>query len=337
MPHLSTSLAGSRTGLEHNPISSSRRDLPSTVRKPKAPTRRKRASSRRYLSDDYDYNEDDGSKAQSASARIKPAQAALQTQKMLEESGSGKYWGTVYSLNGERIGMSFVGNNLQNVTVKAVGSSSASTRDHSPFQRRRVYVGRWQDAWGLCLETSDDSHSEGEMRANKRSRSRKVLGRARSYYVGNQNVIKAWRRTQSKTLQSPPVVPPLLSDGVDVHVPSFDPLPFGKACDHPETTYASPTAGALIDEEDQDDIRRYWAMEDGLFPKERNPFLASTIIPGPGLGNIDDVLDVCSTFESCEQLVPQQALAEVVASSLEAVGTTVLIPQPPLSLSTFSY
>lgn len=337
LPHLSTSFPGARKGLKpgQDRQSSRYRELPSTVRKTKAPTRQKRATSRRYASDDDEYDEGDTSKAQSASTRVKPTQAALQTQKMLEESGSGRYWGAVYSLSGERIGKSYVGNNLQNVTVQSSGFSSLSIRDYPTFPRRRVYVGRWQDAWGPHPEISDDSYSEGETHANQRSRSRKDLGRARSRYVGNQSIIKSWWKSQSRNLRSPLVsLPPC--DGTDVYAPSSDPLPFDLFCTR-EAIDPTPNAGIPIDE-DEDNIRDYWAMEDGLSPEESNPpYLASTNVSRPGLGNINDVIDICSSpiLESCE-LVPQQALAEAVASSLEAVGTAVLLPQSHVPLPTFS-
>ena len=341
LSQLTALFPGSRKGFGPRPdsISSSRRELPSTTRKAKAPTRRKRGPSRRYASDDDDGHDDgdddddygDGDTWKAQSARVKPDQAALQTHRMLEESGSGRYWGAVYSLSGERVGMSYVGDNLRNVTVKPAGSSSVRTRGYSSFQRR-VYLGKWQDAWGPRPETCDDSFSEGETYASRRSRGRKDPGRARFHYVGNQSIIKAWRRAQSKAVK-PPVSPPPY-DVIDVDAPSSDSLPFVNHCDYPEATNAPPNV-ILIDEEDEDSSRGYWAMEDALSPKETNSLFTPI---GYGLSEVNDVLDVCSPspIGSCEQLVPQQALADVVASSLEAVGTAVLLPPPPLSLSTFS-
>ena len=313
LPHPLASVTGKGPKPGQDPISSSYRQLPSTARKTKASTRRKRTLSQRYSSDDDDHYEDDASKYHSAGTRIKPSQAALQTQKMLEESGSGEYWGTVYSLSGERIGTSYVGNNLQDVRVQPTGFSPVSVRNHSPFQKRRSYIGRWQDAWGLHPVMND---SERETHTNKRSRNGKYLGHARSHYVGNQSIIKAWRRAQSNTIRSRPPVPLPPPDDVDIYLPS-DPLP----CDRPEAAEAPPDVGILIDEEDEDGSRGYWTMEDGLSPQETTiPLLSLVDIPGSHLGNID-VLDFCSTptLESREQLVPQHALAEVVASSLEAI------------------
>lgn len=344
LPQLSASVSGPSKGVQpgRGLISSNGKEPLSAAGKGKAPARRKRIPNRRYISDDDDYDDDDYdmSKSQNAGVRVKPAQAALQTRRMLQESGSGKYWGAVYSLSGERIGMSYVGNNLQEVTVQTAGSSSVSIRDYSPFQKRGVYVGRWQDAWGPCPEGSEGSHSEGERYTNRRSRSKKGLGRARLQYAGNQGIIKAWRRAQSKAVQSPPVVHLPSSDGIEIYVPPSDPPPFDRACDRPEAMDAPQNFETPIDEEDEDGGRGYWTMEDELWPKATNfPLVAPTNVSGPGLGNANDALDVCPTFtlESCEQLFPQQALAEVVASSLEAVGAAVLLPRPTPSLSDFSY
>ena len=342
LPHLSASLSGPPKRLEpgDDPISLRRRLPPSTTGKLKAHTRRKRAPSRRYASDDDDYDENEASKAQSAGARVKPSKAALQTRRMLEESGSGRYWGAVYSLSGERVGMSYVGKNLQDVTVQTVDLSSASVKSCSPFQERRVYVGKWQDAWGPCPETPDDSNSEGETHPNKRGRNRKDLGRTHFHYVGNPSIIKAWRRAQSKAVQSPPVAPLPPSDDFITHIPSSDNLPFGKGCNGPGATDASPSVTILIDEEDEGALMtKYWNMEAGLSPKETNsPLLTPSNILGPGLSSVSNILDACSTssLESCDQLVPRKALTEAVVSSLEAIGAAVLISNsPPLSTLDF--
>jgi hypothetical protein len=297
------------------------------------PAKWKRAPSRRYTSDDDDDDDYDGgnpSKGKGSGARLKPAQAVLQTQRMLEESGSGKHWGTVYSLSGERIGVSYVGNNLRGVTVQTVGLSPAPATDHLPSQRKRVYIGRWQDSWGPPPETSDDPDSEGERRTSKRSGSKRGLGRVRSHYVGDQNVIKAWRFNAAKIPHVAPF-PPL--DSFDTHASPSNPLPFSKPCDPHEAADDNQ-----IDEEGEDDDRGFWIMEDGSSPPKKTdlPLIAAMNIPG--LNNINNFLNVRSTAirEPCGQLVPQEDLAGVVASSLQAAGTTVLFPHPPLPLSTFS-
>lgn len=336
MPHLSATFAHPPKGLKPRQDStSSRRALPSAARKARVSTRRKRTSSRQYTpdSDDDDPDEGGASKAQSAGARVKPAEAALQTRRMLEESGSGRYWGAVYSLSGERIGESYVGNNLQNVTVQT-RRFSASVAGYTPLQRKRIYVGKWQDAWGLLPEASDGSHQEGETRANKRSRNKKDP--ISLYYVGNQNIIRTWRKTRSKTARSLPTTSVPLSNGTSIYVPSSDPLSPDGACDPHGVAGASPNVGVPVgDEEDEDAGRNYWTMEDRSPPKLTNLAFAATNIPGPGLGTINDVYPV-STLESCGQLVGREALAEAVASGLEAVGTTIVLPQPSLSLSTLS-
>jgi len=339
LPHLSGSLAGPRKKLEpgQDPISSRYREPLLTARKEKTPAKRRRVSNRRYTYDD-DYDESDASEAPNSSVRVKPTKAALQTQRMLEESGSGRYWGTVYSLSGERVGTSYVGNNLQNVTVQTTGVSSTSIRDFSSSPsrqwRNRMYVGRWQDTWGRRPETLDDSYSEDETRANRRSRNNKELGRARSYYIGSQNVIRAWRKARSKTVQPPPVALPPSDD-----ISPSDPPPFDMACDQYEETDVPQNGDVPIggegEDEDEDD-RSFWIMEDRSSPKKPNlPPLAASGTPRPGLGNVSNVLDICRTSapESCGQLVTQEELVKVVASSLQAVGTTVLLPQPPLSPS----
>ena len=170
LPHISASLAGPREKLKpgQDPISSRSKESLLVTRKGKTPARRKRASNLRVTYDDDDYNESDASAAPNTSVRVKPAQAVLQTQRMLKESGSGRYWGAVYSLSGERIGMSYVGSNLQNITVQTNGFSSVTDYPPSSSQqrRKRVYVGMWQDAWGFRSETPDGSSSEDEKRAN---------------------------------------------------------------------------------------------------------------------------------------------------------------------------
>ncbi|KAF9779891.1 hypothetical protein BJ322DRAFT_348629 [Thelephora terrestris] len=331
LPHLAASFSSSHEGPKSRRVltSSVHRELPAR----KARTRRRRVTGRRYDTSDDDYDEDDESNVQDSSVRVKPAEAALQTQRMLEESGSGSHWGTVYSLNGERIGTSYVGNNLQNVTVQTAGFSSGSVTGHPPSRRNRVYAGRWQDAWG---PRSEDSRSEDEISADKRGRNKKDLGRARIYYVGNHKIIKAWRKAQSKIVQSPPV---LIPSSDDIHIPSPDPPSLDKAYDPHEATGALSSAFIQIGEEEEDASGNYWTMEDRSPPKERNlPFFASTNTPGLDLDNIYNVFDIRSTptLESCEHLVSQEALAQVVASSLEAAGTTVLLSQQPLSLSTLS-
>jgi len=309
---------------------SSRHEEPSLIaRKEKTPARRKRVSYRRDTSDD-DYVESDAPTAPNASVRVKPIQAALQTQRMLEESGSGRYWGTVYSLNGERVGMSYVGSNLQNLTVQTNDFSSVTDYPPSPpgQRRKRVYVGRWQDIWGFRPETLDDPLSEDEKRHNKRNRNNKELGRARFYYVGNQNVIRAWRKSRSKAVSRPPVAPLQSAENVEPHISPSDLAPFDKSCDRHEATDITPSDGILIDGEgeDEDDSRSFWIMEDRSSPKRSNfPLLATADIPRPIPGNVFDVRPA-TALESCGQLVTQEDLVKAVASGLQAVGTTVLLP-----------
>jgi len=340
LPHLSAAFAGPhvKPKLGQDPVHSRRKEPSSTARKGKPLAKRKRAPSRRYNPHDDDFDESDASNTQEAGVRAKPVKAALQTQRMLEESGSGRYWGAVYSLNGERIGMSYVGNNLQNVTLQTIDFSSASVTDSSSppsrQRRKRVYVGRWQDTWDSRPETLDE---EDETRANKRSRDNKELGHARFYYVGNQKIIRAWRNAQSKAVKRPPVgqLPP--SDDAGIRTPPSGPRPLDKpsASDHHEVTSAPPNNGIPVgaEEEDEDDSRNFWIMEDRSSPGKRNPPLhVAADVPRPGLGNISDVPDICptSTLESCGQLVTQEDLVTAVASGLQAVGTTVLLPEPPL-------
>ena len=335
LPHISISCASKGPKRGDDPRSSGRREVLSTAGEARITTGRKRVATRRYVSDD-DYDDDDDDyvpNAHSSGVRVKPVEAALQTRRMLEESGSGRYWGTVYSLSGERIGTSYVGNNLQNITVQTADFSSASATEYPPFRRKRVYVGKWQDAWGSRLESSDDSHSEDETPANKRARNKKELGRAQTYYVGNQSIIKAWRKAQSKTVQSPPVFHIPSSDDVDIYVPSSDPPSLDKAYDSHEAAGILSNAYLPIGEEDDDGGRNYWTMEDRSPPKERNlPFLTATSTPGSGLDNVYDIRST-PTLGYREQLVSQEALAEVVASSLEAAGTTILLSQPLSTLS----
>lgn len=348
MPHLSTSFAGPRKKLkpEQDSISSKYRESPPTSRGEKTPARRKRVSNRRYIShdDDDDYNESDTSKAQNARVRVQPARATLQTQRMLEESGSGRYWGAVYSISGERIGMSYVGNDLQNITLRSVGSPSTSATDSLPStsqqRRKRVYVGRWQDTWGSHPESMDDSHSEDKTRANKRG-GNKEFGLSRSYYVGNQNIIVAWRKARSKAVQRPLAVPLPPSDDVDVHIPSSDlpPSDNPSACDRPETTDVPRNDGIPTDGEgeDEDDSRSFWIMEDRPPPKPNLPLPTTTTTFRPGSDNAIDDLNGRPTppLESCGQLVTREGLVKAVASGLQAVGTTVLLPEQPLSQSSF--
>ena len=346
LPHLSAPISGPRTAprpgqgrisLSHGP--------PPSARKPKAPARRK---SQRYASDDdddddyYDDHSDYGkrktSKAHNTSARVKPIQAALQTQRMLEESGGGGCWGAVYSISGERIGMSYVDNNLQDIAIQTTDVPTASIIDSSSFRRKRVYVGKWQDSWGFCPETWEDSRSEGEADANKHGGNKKGPSRAPFHYVGNKSVIKAWRKARFKTVQLPPAVPLPPSDGVDAPLPPSDSLPLSNARDHHQATGAHPAADAPVNEDDGGS-RSHWIIEDGLSPERTSlPPLAATNVPRPSLGDVGDILDLHSTptSESREELLTQEALAEIVFSSLEAVGTTVLVPQPPPSLSSLS-
>lgn len=114
---------------------------------------------------------------------------------MLEEIGSGGYWGAVYSPGGERIGISYVDNDERSVTVhtgRAIDVSS-SPASFASFQKGRAYVGSWQDSWGFFPGALDDSHSDDK----------KGLGRSKVQYVGNPNTIKAWRKAQSNASQSP--------------------------------------------------------------------------------------------------------------------------------------
>ena len=331
LPHVSGFLAGPREKLKpgQDPISSRHGEPKLIARKEKMPARRKRVSYGRDTSDD-DYGESDAPMAPNASVRVKPTQAALQTQRMLEESGSGRYWGAVYSLNGERIGMSYVGNNLQNLTVQTNDFSSAADYPPSPPRQRgkRMYVGRWQDIWGFCPEPLDDPLSGDEKRHNKRNRNNKELGRARFYYVGNQNVIRAWRKSGSGAVQRPPVAPLQPAENVEPHISPSDLAPFDKSCDQHEATDVTQSDGILIDGEgeDEDDSRSFWIMEDRSSPKRSNfPLFATADIPRPGPGNVFDVCPA-STLESCGQLVTQEDLVKAVASGLQAVGTTVLLP-----------
>lgn len=323
LPHISASFAGPRKKLKpgQDPVSSRYRQPPPIARKGKTSTRRKRVSNRRDASDD-DYDESDAPTTSNTSVRPKPTRAALQTQRMLEESGKGRYWGAVYSLGGERIGMSYVGSNLQNVTLQPGGASSSVTGySHPPSWRRRkrVYVGRWQDAWGSRPESPDDSLSD-ESRANKRSKNNKE---ARFCYVGNQNVIRAWRK--ARTAQRPPVALVQPADDIDIH-----PSPFDKTCDLHEVADTTRDNGVPNDGgEDEDDIRSYWIMEDRSSPKKLDlPLLVAAETSRPGLGNVDNALDAfpISALESCGQQVTQEDLVKAVTSGLRAVGTTVLLP-----------
>jgi len=73
-------------------------------------------------------------------------------------------------------------------------------------------------------------------------------------------------------------------------------------------------------------------MEDRSSPEKRNPLHV-------GLGNINDVPEVCptSTLEACGHLVTQEDLVTAVASGSQVVGTTVLRPEPPLLVSDFPW
>ena len=334
LPHLSALFAGPREKLKpgQDPISSRSRKPPPIVGKERTSARRRGVSDRRDASDD-DYEESDASMAPNATVRVKPVQAAQQTRRMLEESGSGRYWGAVYSLSGERIGMSYVGSNLQNVTVQATGSSSFVTK-HSPSpprqRRKRVYVGRLQDTWGFRQDTLDGSLSEDETRTNKRSRKNKEPGRAPVYYVGNQSVIRAWRKARSKTVQWPPGALLQPADGVDIHVSSPVPPTFDKACGWHEETDAAPNDSIPADGEGEDeDDRSFWIMEERVSPKKPKPsLLAATNISRFSPSNVSNILESCGHTE--------EELVKAVTSSLQAAGATVLIPQPPpSSLSTF--
>jgi len=324
LPHLSGSFAGPREKLKpgQDPVSSRYRKPPLITRKEKTSARRRRSSNRRDSSDD-DYDESDAPTTSNVSVRAKPTQAALQTQKMLEESGRGRYWGAVYSLGGERIGMSYVGSNLQNITVQGDGISSVAGYSRSPSweRRKRVYVGRWQDAWGFRPESPGDSLSD-ENHANKRSKNNKE---ARFYYVGNQNVIKAWRKARS--VQRPPVA--LLHPADDF---AIYPSPFDKACDPHEAADSTPDGGIPNDGEDEDDNRSFWIMEDRSSPKKGDlPLLVAAETSRPGPDNVSGILDAfpISALEPCGQQVTQEDLVKAVTSGLRAVGTTVLLPQPP--------
>ena len=358
LPHLSGSFAGPRKKLKpgQDPISLRYRERQSTAKREKTPAGRRRVSNRRHASssdddddDDYDDGYDDGdydesgaSKTPDVSVRVKPVQAALQTRRMLEESGGGGCWGAVYSLDGERIGVSYVGRNLQNITLRPSGFSSASVADHMPSpsqkRRKRVYVGRWQDSWGFHPETLDGSYSEDETHANKRSRKNNGLGHARFYYVGNQNVIRAWRKAQSKTIQRPPVSLLSQADDVDPYTHPSNPAPFDKVFDRHEATGASPDGNILNDGEgeDEDDSRSFWIMEDRSSPtKPDPPFSTGTHVSDHGPYNISNALSVCPTsaVESCGQIVPQADMVKGMAAGLQAVGATVSFPEPPLSSS----
>lgn len=303
---------------------SRRREPPPTEKRKTAPARRKRVSNRRDTSDE-DYDE--------SGTHVNPSQAALQTQRMLEESGSGRYWGAVYSISGERIGMSYVGSNLRNVTVETDGFSPSVTNYLSlPSRQRkkRVYVGRWQDTWGFCPETPDGSSSEDEKRTSKRGRNTRELGRARFCYIGNQKVIRAWRKAQARTTQQPPTTPSHQADDVGVH--ASPPLPPGKTRDQDEGAEVMLNGGTPNDGEDEDDMGNFWIMEDKSSPKKGElPFLADVSRSGPS--DISDILDVCPNpaLDSCGQEVTQEDLFKAVTSSLQAVGTAVLLPQPPPS------
>lgn len=333
LPNIFPSLAGPKKKLKsgQDPIPSSYRESPPSPKGGKALTRRKRVPPRRYISED-DFGESDASETRNVNVRVKPTQAALQTQKMLEESGSGRYWGAVYSLNGERIGMSYVGNNLRGVTLQTMGHSSTPVTDHSPSpsrqQRRRVYVGRWQETWDSRPETSDGSHSEGETRANKRSRN-KELDRSCFHYIGNQNIVRAWRKAQPRVPQRPPVTPLPPSDDIDIHAPPSDPHPLDapSACEAPPNDDISADGG-----EDEGDRRPFWIIEDGSPKKTKTPLRATTSISQAGQNNDSNVLDPCPTsaLGSRGQLVTQEDLIEAVTSGLQAVGTSVLLPEAPL-------
>ena len=330
LPHLSASFAGLRKlELGRNQISSRYRKPPLATRKERTPAKRKKVSNRRYTSDD-DYDESDASEAPNPSARVKPIQATLQTQRMLEESGSDRYWGAVYSLTGERIGTSHVGSNLQNVTVQTIGSSSASFTDRSPPRqwKNRMYVGRWQDTWGFRPEISDDPNLEGGTCVNKRSRNNKGPGHIRFYYLGNQNVIRVWRNSQSKVIQRPPALPP--SDDTEIHTSPSDPPPFNKTCNRYEVTHLPQNDDTSADEEGEgeDDGRNFWAVQDRSSPPTDLPFLPANDISRAGLGNANNIPDAClvSTLGSCGQPVTQDGLVKAITSGLQAVGTTVLLP-----------
>ena len=307
LPHLSASFAGFRKR------PSNRGDPPSTARKSRTSIRKKILS--RQDTDNDDYAECSTAKDQTASLRENPSKSASQTRRMLEESGGGRYWGAVYSLNGKRIGMSYVGNNLQNVTVQTANRPLASITAHP---RRHAFVGKWQDAWGSPPETLDDSHSEDEPRANQRNRNNKGLTRSRIQYVGNHNVIVAWRKAQSKAVPSPHVVSLPTSDGVHIHIPPSDSALDGKACDWDDAT-DSVLGGNIPFIGDEDDSGSYWTMEAPEAGQDENCDVHST-----------------STLEPRQQLVTQlvaqDVLAATVASSLEAVGTTVFLSGGSLSL-----
>lgn len=292
-------------------------------------TRRKRFSNQWDPSDD-DCDESDASIASDGSGRLEPTQAALQTQRMLEESGSGRYWGAVYSINGDRVGVGYVGSNLRGVTLETDGFSPSVT-DPSRRWKKRVYVGRWQDAWGFYPETSDGSSSEDEKGGSKRGRNPRELGLARFCYIGNQKVVRAWRKAKARTIQGPPAELFQRADDVDVHV-SPTVLPFDKGRDQDEVAEVMLTDGIPNDGEDEDDMGNFWIMEDRSPPKKGElPFLADISWSGPG--SVSDILDVGPkpALESCGQVVTQEDLFKAVASGLQAVGTTVLLPQPPSS------
>ena len=332
LPHISASLARPPEKLKpgQDPKSLRRRESLPTVKRKKAPARRKRVSNRWDTSDD-DFDKSDSSTASNGGGHIEPTQAAMQTQRMLEESGSGRYWGTVYSISGERIGTSYVGNNLRNVTIEANGFSPSVT-DYLPPPsgqwKRRVYVGRWQDAWGFYPEISDGSSSEDERGGSRNARQ---LGRARFCYIGNQRVIRAWRKAQARKTHGPPAALSQRAGDIDVHVSPAVP-PFNKGFDQDEAAEVMLTEGIQNEGEDEDDMGNFWIMEDRSPPKKGElPFLADISWSGPS--SAGDVLDVGPkpALESCGQVVTQEDLFKAVASGLQAVGTAVLLPPPPLS------
>jgi hypothetical protein len=141
---------------------------------------------------------------------------------------SGAYWGTIFSVTGDRIGAGFVGESGTEIVLKAPQSPARR-------KKRRLYVGKLQEWWGF-----EDSGEELEPADPQVFSNGKGKGKARAQdqhgrreYIGDKSVLFRYKeRPQRKaSFQPEPPTPPQIrsTDGTELDAVPFDPADYSEA------------------------------------------------------------------------------------------------------------